>query len=110
MTEQEKAKEIVALVARQFSLTPEVMCGRSRMERLAWPRQIAMALIAEFTELPLREVAACVGRTDHGTVIHARGIVDDREATIPRTHHLMAELRGQIMRPASAPMSTEGDW
>jgi len=57
-------------VCHVFGLKPEAMTQRRRPARIAWPRQIAMAISYELTDAGLTDVGIEFGR-HHGTVIHA---------------------------------------
>ena len=47
------------------------MQSRKRPARIAFPRQVAMYLTRELTNMSLVEIGESFGRRDHGTVIHA---------------------------------------
>lgn len=68
---------IKGIVAAQYNISLDKLCGRERMAVYAWPRQIAMALSREFCQLPL-EILAQIFERDHGTVHHACVLVKDR--------------------------------
>src|SRR4030095_11889028 len=67
------ANTILELVCERCFLTQEEMLGRSRQERVAVPRMMAMALTRKFTSLTLRGVGEIYGARHHGTVIWAEG-------------------------------------
>ena len=66
-----------------FGLTREQLISRSRAERLAWPRQTAMYLSRELTELSLPQIAREFGGRDHTTVLHACRRVTDALSSTP---------------------------
>src|SRR5262245_52445450 len=64
-------ERILTKVAEAFVVRPDAMCGRRRTHSVVQPRQVAMYLLRQFTELSLAEVGALFGGRDHTTVIYA---------------------------------------
>ena len=64
-------ERILTTVADAFGVRPDAMCGRRRTHSVVQPRQVAMYLLRQFTELSLAEVGALLGGRDHTTVIYA---------------------------------------
>jgi hypothetical protein len=62
---------IVTAVADAFGVTAEELLGRSRRRELVGPRQAAMALCRELTDLSYPAIARAFGDRDHTTVLHA---------------------------------------
>jgi len=58
-------------VCRYFSLSKDDLLGNKRQQNIVLPRQIAMYLSRELTELSLPRIGAEFGGKDHTTVIHA---------------------------------------
>jgi chromosomal replication initiator protein len=58
-------------VCDTFSITREELLSSSRAARLVWPRQIAMYLAREKTELTLPDIGRRFGGRNHTTVMHA---------------------------------------
>lgn len=71
---------ITSEVADSFSVNPNSLKGKMRKREILIPRQVAMFLIRDLTELPLEEIGYFFGR-DHSTVLNA----------IKRVKELMAE-------------------
>ena len=64
-------ERIVSVVSEAFGVRPEALCSRRRTHSVALPRQVAMYLLRQFTELSLAEVGGFFGGRDHTTVIYA---------------------------------------
>lgn len=62
---------IKEIVAENYNITIEQMDSKKRSRPLAYPRQIAMYLTRELTELSLPKIGQEFGGRDHSTVIHA---------------------------------------
>ena len=58
-------------VASEYGVTVEGLKSRKRTKNLTVPRQIAMLLCRQLTDLPLVEIGQAFGGRDHTTVIHA---------------------------------------
>jgi len=58
-------------VCRFFSITMEDLKGSKRSQNVVFPRQVAMYLARELTDLSLPRIGAEFGGKDHSTVIHA---------------------------------------
>lgn len=62
---------IMQTVCEFYSLKMEELTGSSRRREITVPRQIAMYLIREMTELSLPQIGTCFGGKDHSTVLHS---------------------------------------
>ena len=62
---------IVAAVAEGFSVKVEALFGRRRTHSVTAPRQVAMYLMRQLTDLSLVEIGRVFGGRDHTTVIYA---------------------------------------
>ncbi|MDD7363537.1 MAG: chromosomal replication initiator protein DnaA [Peptoniphilus sp.] len=62
---------IQSIVADSYQITVEQMNSKKRSRPLAYPRQIAMYLTREMTDLSLPKIGQEFGGRDHSTVIHA---------------------------------------
>jgi hypothetical protein len=62
---------IVTAVADAFGVTAEELLGPSRRRELVGPRQAAMALCRELTDLTYSAIGRAFGDRDHTTVLHA---------------------------------------
>lgn len=58
-------------VCRHFSLSKDDLLGNKRSQNIVFPRQIAMYLARELTDLSLPRIGAEFGGKDHTTVMHA---------------------------------------
>lgn len=58
-------------VSRFFSLSLEDLKGSKRSQNIVFPRQVAMYLARELTDMSLPRIGAEFGGKDHTTVIHA---------------------------------------
>ena len=62
---------VVDLVAHYFNLSSEKLLSRDRSRNIALPRQIAMYLLREETDVSLPKIGEVLGGRDHTTVMYA---------------------------------------
>ncbi|WBW49986.1 chromosomal replication initiator protein DnaA [Peptoniphilus equinus] len=73
-TKKEKlidAKLIKTVVAKHYHLSIQELDSKKRTKNIAYPRQIAMYITRELTDLSLPKIGEEFGGRDHTTVIHA---------------------------------------
>ena len=99
-TAREALKDLLAVISRQVSIENiqktvadyykikvSEMYSKKRFRSVARPRQVAMALAKELTQLSLPEIGSNFGGRDHTTVLHAcRQIAKLRESVPEMTH------------------------
>lgn len=61
---------IINTVAEHFDLSPADIMGSKRVSKIVHPRQIAMFLCREMTDVPLIAIGKCMGNRDHTTIMH----------------------------------------
>ncbi len=84
-------EDIQRRVAEEFDIRVSDLNGRRRTANIAHPRQVAMYLARKHTEISLQDIGDAFGGRDHGTVIHATRMVEQKLAGD-------AELREQVQR------------
>ena len=82
MLPSEKPKQITAeliqeVVSDFFGIRIEDFKAKKRTRNVAFPRQIAMYLTRELTDLSLPKIVESFGGRDHTTVIHACEKIND---------------------------------
>lgn len=86
LTNEEKfsvnVSTIKKIVGKHYNVKMEDFNSKRKTQSVAWPRQIAMFLTTEMTDLSLPEIGREFNR-DHSTVVHARDLVKDKITTDP---------------------------
>ena len=59
------------LICNYFDVTEKELDSPKRTKKIAYPRQVAMYLIREYTDLSLPKIGEIFGNRDHSTVVHA---------------------------------------
>lgn len=85
-------------VAEHFDIRLADMTSRRRPENIAFPRQIAMFLARQLTENSLNAIGEAFGGRDHGTVLHACRLVQDRMEVDPSVRQVVHFLEKQLQR------------
>jgi chromosomal replication initiator protein len=85
-------------VAEHFDIRLADMTSKRRPENIAFPRQIAMYLARQMTEISLNTIGEAFGGRDHGTVLHACRLVKDRMQVDSHVRQVVSYLEKQLMR------------
>lgn len=94
---QVSIENIQKTVADYYKIKVSDMHSKNRSRVVARPRQVAMALAKELTQLSLPEIGSNFGGRDHTTVLHAcRQIANLRESTHEINHDVNFLL--QVLR------------
>ena len=64
-------ERILSVVAERYGVRIEAICGQRRTQTIALPRQVAMYLMRQLTDLSLVEIGRLMGGRDHTTVSYA---------------------------------------
>ena len=65
------SESIIQLVSNHYSLTEDELVSKKRSREIALPRQIAMYMIREMTQMSTTAIGRSFGGRDHTTVMHA---------------------------------------
>jgi chromosomal replication initiator protein len=74
VNDQEKelsVENILDAVTNHFDVNIDTLKGKCRKKENVFPRQVAMFMLKELTNLPLKSIGYHFGGRDHSTVIHA---------------------------------------
>lgn len=89
-------ERIQKIVGSYFNIKPEEFKAKKRNRAISYPRQIAMYLCRELTDLSLPKIGEEFGGRDHTTVIHAcEKIMEDMENQ-PEIKLTINELKKRI--------------
>lgn len=89
------AFHVRSLVCRSFSVSDADLVSRSRVNKVATARAVAMHLTRRVGRLSTPETGALFGR-DHSTVIHASKIVSARADEHPQFRHLLERIEAEV--------------
>lgn len=96
--DQTTPERILAVVADRYGVKAEALYGSRRTRNIVMPRQVAMYLTRQLTELSLGEIGKLFGGRDHTTVLYAC----DKIAKMIRSENSFADrINGLISTIAS---------
>ncbi len=87
---------IQTIVRDFFHVSRREILGPSKVRRVSWPRQIAMALIKQRTSRSLPDIGKCFGGRDHTTVMHAVRAVAKRRKDCRNYEADFAEINRRV--------------
>ena len=92
------SRQIAEVVADFYHISLESMCGKQRDKHIVMPRQIAMYLIRQETQVSLLEIGQLFGGRDHSTVLHACEKIDRALNVNPALRREIVAIREQLLR------------
>ena len=92
------SRQIAEVVAEFYHISLEAMCGKQRDKHIVMPRQIAMYLIRQETQVSLLEIGQLFGGRDHSTVLHACEKIDRAVNINPGLRREIVAIREQLLR------------
>ena len=84
---------IQEIIADFFQVTIADLKSKSRKKEVVYPRQLAMFLAKEYTELPLKSIGYHFGGRDHSTVIHSIQSINLLMDETPDVEETLQKLR-----------------
>jgi chromosomal replication initiator protein len=88
---------IIDAVCAHYQLSRAEIASVRRTARVAEPRQLAMYLCRQHTDLPLNQIGAELGGRDHSTVVHALAAVERRLAKDITLRQAVSTLRSRLL-------------
>lgn len=104
MEDQEIAKAIRERVCEKFKVTESELDGASRAVRIAWPRQIAQALIQKHTRMTHERTGELFGGRTAGSVTHAVARYRDLITVEKTSAALVADIERSLFNRSPIPL------
>ena len=95
--------QVIDVVTRHYQLTRDELESSSRRRRIARPRQIAMYLLREETDLSLAKIGELFGGRDHTTVLYACDRITDLADEDETFRRELLALREQLRQRTKVP-------
>ena len=96
MTNELSEQKIINVVADYYNLSPSQLTGKIRTGQIALARHIAMYLIRNTLDVPLKKIGEIFGGKDHTTVMSAIQKVDKGLKTDPHLKEAIEELQKRL--------------
>ena len=87
---------IIEVVSEHFQISLDQMISKNRSNSIAKPRQIAMYLCKNMTDIPLDSIGALLGGRDHSTIIHGINKIGEEYDNNPQTKSLIDTIKKKI--------------
>jgi chromosomal replication initiator protein len=95
-TQRTGVERIIREVCQQFALSRSELVSARRTARVAVPRQLAMYLCRQHTDVPLSRIGAELGGRDHSTVVHALGAIERKLQQDAGLRDVVSALRTRL--------------
>ncbi|HAA34950.1 MAG TPA: chromosomal replication initiator protein DnaA [Firmicutes bacterium] len=89
-------EEIISTTASYFKITVQDMKSKKRTQNFSLPRQIAMYLCRELTDLSLPRIGEEFGGKDHTTVIHAHKKISANMASDEKLLRYLKDIKNLL--------------
>ncbi len=96
LSSQISEQKIINIVADYYNLAPSQLTGKNRSGQIALARHIAMYLIRNTLDVPLKKIGDMFGGKDHTTVMSGISKVDKELKTDPSLKEAVNELQKRI--------------
>ena len=93
-------------VAEHFEIRMNDLTGRTRPQNIVWPRQIAMYLARNMTDMSFPVIGDAFGR-NHATIVHACQLVEQRQTEDLKLRQTISLLKQRISHSSSKAKVTE---
>ena len=92
-------QQIMSTIAREYGLSMEELISQNRSQRIAFPRQIAMYMLREESELSLPKIGELLGGRDHTTVMYGHEKITDLLETDKNLRRKIVNLQEILYSP-----------
>ena len=89
-------ESIIQTVCDYYSIEYSEITGKKKSKEIVEPRMIAIYLINEIMDLPLKTIGRLFGGKDHTTIIHARDKIGELVKKDAKTKTIVNDLKSQI--------------
>lgn len=90
--------EIIQTVAKYYHITPQDIKGSKRVKNIVYPRQIAMYLSRELTDISYPKIGDDFGNKNHTTVMHAYEKIIEMIDEDSRVEQEIKDLKQKLKR------------
>ncbi len=91
--------DILSFISAQMDTAHQAIVGPKRSREIVWPRQIAIYLTRELTDLSLIDIGRHFGGRDHSTVLHAYNKVSEMVAEDEKVMWLINNFKTALQQP-----------
>ena len=92
-------EQILQTIAHEYGVSLEELISQSRSQRIAFPRQIAMYMLREESELSLPKIGEILGGRDHTTVMYGHEKITDLLETDKNLRRKLVNIQEILYSP-----------
>jgi len=97
-------EHILTTIAREYDVSMDELLSQSRSQRIAFPRQIAMYMLREESELSLPKIGELLGGRDHTTVMYGHDKITDLLERDKNLRRKLVNIQEILYSPVNIPM------
>lgn len=94
-------QQILNIIAHEYGVSIEELLSQSRSQRFSFPRQIAMYMLREESELSLPKIGEMLGGRDHTTVMYGHEKITDLLETDKKLRRKIVNIQETLYSPVS---------
>jgi len=103
-TKEIEPQQILNTIAQEYGISIEDLLSPSRSQRVSFPRQVAMYLLREESELSLPKIGEILGGRDHTTVMYGHDKITDLLERDKNLRRKIVNIQEILYSPVSAAM------
>jgi len=89
-------EKIITVVCDYFNVSYQDIIGKKKSKDIVEPRMIAIYLISDMLNLPLKNIGQIFGGRDHTTIMHSRDKITQDLKVNKKTQTLVNEIRNML--------------
>jgi chromosomal replication initiator protein len=97
-------EQILTIIAQEYGVSLEELISHSRSQRIAFPRQIAMYMLREESELSLPKIGEILGGRDHTTIMYGHEKITDLLETDKNLRRKIVNIQEILYSPVGVSM------
>jgi chromosomal replication initiator protein len=97
-------EHILTTIAQAYDVTMDELLSQSRSQRIAFPRQVAMYMLREESELSLPKIGEMLGGRDHTTIMYGHEKINDLLETDKNLRRKIINIQEILYSPIGVPM------
>jgi len=103
-TKEIEPEQILNTIAQEYGISMEDLLSQSRSQRVTFPRQVAMYMLREESELSLPKIGEILGGRDHTTVMYGHDKITDLLERDKNLRRKFVNIQEILYSPVSAVM------
>jgi chromosomal replication initiator protein len=96
-------EQILKIIAREYDVSLEELLSSNRSQRIAFPRQIAMYMLREESDLSLPKIGELLGGRDHTTIMYGHEKITDLLEQDKNLRRKIVNIQETLYSPVSMP-------